>query len=77
MPIRISMMRPMPFCPSFEPCAKETPVQVRISSPRTHKGGGALPFGSAYSSGVRTTNFNSSSRSAAQKKPTSGDSSSE
>ena len=24
------MIRPMPFWPSFEPCAKLTPVQVRI-----------------------------------------------
>ena len=39
-PIRISMMRPMPFCPSFEPCAKLTPVQVRTSNPRIHAGGG-------------------------------------
>ena len=39
------MMRPMPFCPSFEPCANETPVQVRIRSPRIHHGGGWLPVG--------------------------------
>ena len=31
-PIRISMIRPMPFWPSFEPCAKLTPVQVSTSS---------------------------------------------
>ena len=27
------MMRPMPFWPSFEPCAKLTPVQVRTAAP--------------------------------------------
>ena len=26
------MMRPMPFCPPFNLCANDTPVQVRISS---------------------------------------------
>ena len=40
------MIRPMPFWPSFEPCAKLTPVQVRIRMPRIHNGGGAAPFGS-------------------------------
>ena len=40
------MISPMPFCPSLEPCAKLTPVQVRISMPRIHQGGGAAPFGS-------------------------------
>ena len=45
MPIRISMISPMPFCPSFEPCANETPVQVRISRPRIHDGGGVARFG--------------------------------
>src|SRR5262245_62705289 len=33
-PIRISMMSPMPFCPSFEPWAKLTPVQVKTSRQR-------------------------------------------
>ena len=45
-PIRISMIRPMPFWPSFEPWAKETPVQVSTSRPRIHHGGGVLPCGS-------------------------------
>ena len=43
-PIRISMMRPMPF-PSFDPWAKLTPVHVRMSDARIHGGGGVLPFG--------------------------------
>ncbi len=46
-PIRMSMMRPMPFWPSFEPCAKLTPVQVKISSALIHSGGGALDFGAS------------------------------
>ena len=41
------MIRPMPFWPSFEPWAKLTPVQVKISRPRIHKGGGVLPFGAS------------------------------
>ena len=44
-PIRISMIRPMPFCPSLPPCENDTPVQVRISRPRIHSGGGFLPWG--------------------------------
>ena len=36
------MIRPMPFWPSFEPWAKDTPVQVKISRPRIHSGGGSL-----------------------------------
>ena len=43
-------MRPMPFWPSFEPCAKLTPVQVRMSNPRIQNGGGAVPSGATYSS---------------------------
>ena len=45
-PIRISMIRPMPFWPSLEPWAKDTPVQVRINRPRIHHGGGASLLGS-------------------------------
>ena len=44
-PMRMSMMRPMPFWPSFEPWKKLTPVQVSISKPRIQNGGGALPSG--------------------------------
>ena len=48
-PTRISMIRPMPFWPSFEPCANDTPVQVSTSRPRIHHGGGVLPLGASYS----------------------------
>ncbi len=41
------MIRPMPFWPSFEPWAKLTPVQVRISRPRIQIGGALLPSGAA------------------------------
>ena len=46
------MIRPMPFCPSFEPCANDTPVQVRTSRPRIQNGGGLLPSGALYSAGI-------------------------
>ena len=42
-----SIMSPMPFCPSFDPCANDTPVQVRISRPRIHAGGGRSEVGAA------------------------------
>jgi len=32
----------MPFCPSLPPWKKETSVQVRMSSPRIHRGGGRI-----------------------------------
>ena len=41
------MMSPMPFCPSFEPCAKLTPVQVSSSRQRIQNGGGAVPSGAS------------------------------
>ncbi len=44
-PMRMSISRPCPFWPSLEPCAKLTPVQVRISSERTHSFGGCSPSG--------------------------------
>ena len=47
-PIRISMIRPMPFCPSFDPWAKLTPVQVRTSRARIQNGGGSVPSGASY-----------------------------
>ena len=50
--MRISMMSPMPFWPSLPPWKKLTPVQVRISKPRIHSGGGLLPSGSLYSAGI-------------------------
>jgi hypothetical protein len=71
------MIRPMPFCPSFEPWAKLTPVQVRIRTPRIHHGGGPVLFGSLYNSGFRATSFNASSRRPDAQKPMSGESSSE
>src|SRR5580698_7686144 len=71
------MMRPMPFWPSFDPCANETPVQVRISRLRIQNGGGSLPFGSAYRAGTRTTAFRISSSKPAARKPTSGENSSD
>ncbi len=36
-PTRMSMISPMPFCPSFDPCAKLTPVHVSTSSARIQK----------------------------------------
>ncbi len=38
-------MSPIPFWPSFEPCAKLTPVQVKIKIARMIAGGGLLPSG--------------------------------
>ena len=76
-PTRISMIRPMPFWPSLEPCENDTPVQVRISSARIHGGGGVLPLGASYSALFFTKVRSASSSSAAKTKPTSGDSSSE
>src|ERR1700733_1094089 len=67
------MIRPMPFCPSFDPCPKLTPVQVKISSPRIQNGGGSVPFGDSYSAGFFTSTFSSRSSSAAQPNPTSGE----
>src|SRR5580698_7157733 len=67
------MMRPMPFCPSFDPCPKLTPVQVRISNPRIQNGGGSVPFGDSYSAGFLTRTLRSSSSKAAKPKPTSGE----
>ena len=45
--MRISMIRPMPFCPSFEPWKKLTPVQVSTISARMGNGGGWLFFGAS------------------------------
>ena len=38
-------MRPMPFWPSFEPCAKETPVQVAMSKRADAEGRWVCAFG--------------------------------
>ena len=40
------MMRPMPFCPSFDPWKKLTPVHVPTISARIGHGGGSIAFGS-------------------------------
>ena len=66
------MINPMPF--EFEPCAKETPAEVKMSSPRIQSGGAPATLGSAYSSGFLTRNFIMRSRPAAQQKPTTGES---
>ena len=39
------MIRPIPFWPSLEPCAKLTPVQVKIRIARMIAGGGLFPSG--------------------------------
>ena len=68
----------MPFCPSFEPWAKLTPVQVRTSRPRIQNGGGVLPSGSL----IERRNLDQRlehqiSSSAARLKPMSGENSSD
>jgi hypothetical protein len=44
-PIRMSMIRPMPFCPSLLPWKNDTPVHVSTSRARMEPGGGFLPSG--------------------------------
>ena len=39
------MISPMPFWPSFEPWANDTPVHVKISQRRIHSGGGLSDAG--------------------------------
>ena len=75
-PIRISMMRPIPFCPSLDPWAKLTPVQVKISSARIQGGGGTPSLGSRYSSSLRMRIFIARNSKAATPKPTKGEKSS-
>jgi len=67
------MISPMPFCPSLEPCAKLTPVHVKISRARTHGEGGLPGSGSANSSGRRTAYLSKSSISPANTKPITGE----
>src|SRR3974377_872713 len=67
------MLSPIPFCPSFEPWAKLTAVQVKTSSPRIHQAGGLSVSGERYSSGCRITAFITSNNSAEAKKPTRGE----
>jgi len=73
-PIRISIISPIPFCPSFDPCAKLTPVQLSISSARIQNGGGAAPSGASYSVRSLITAFDIFSSSHVIAKPISGDS---
>src|SRR6202000_1959058 len=73
----MSMINPMPFCPSFDPCAKLTPVQVSSSRQRIQNGGGSVPVGASYSLRFLSTALESHSSKAAQTKPTRGDSSSD
>ena len=46
-PMSTSMMSPIPFCPSLDPCAKLTPVQVPIRIARIHMGGGSVSLGAS------------------------------
>src|SRR5262252_7375658 len=75
--MRISMIRPMPFCPSFEPCAKLTPVQVSSSRPRIQNGGGRVPTGASKRCLLFTTARSVRSSSAATTQPIMGESSSD
>ncbi|MNY82233.1 hypothetical protein D3C86_2242130 [compost metagenome] len=65
----------MPFWPSLEPWAKDTPVQVRIRMARIHQGGGVSPLGAWYRARFFKNRRNASSNRAEKTKPTSGDSS--
>src|SRR5262249_6554875 len=69
------MIRPMPFWPSFEPCAKLTPVQVRNSSARIHSGGGIWELGGRNRSARRMASLASSRSAAAPQNPTIGETS--
>ncbi len=71
-PIRISMISPMPFCPSLPPCAKLTAVQVKISRERMPQGGGLPVSGSLHSFLSRRSGLAISSSTAAPAKPISG-----
>src|SRR5579862_5324413 len=73
----MSIISPMPFCPSFEPCAKLTPVQVNTSRARIQNGGGSVPSGSSYNFLFLRTSFINDNSRYAPKKPTIGDSSSD
>src|SRR5262245_29321621 len=77
MPIRISITKPIPFCPSFDPCAKLTPVHVRISSTRIHSGGGWSPFGASYSAGFFRNSLAVTNNSADAQNPIAGEISSD
>src|ERR1700761_7234918 len=63
------MIRPMPFWPSLEPWAKDTPVQVRIRRPRIQIGGGASVLGSWEREGPLTRALRINRAMAARPKP--------
>src|SRR6516165_7625868 len=71
------MIRPMPFCPSFDPWKKLTPVQVSTSKPRIQNGGGAVPSGASYNRLSLITAFMTISKHAAMINPKIGESSSD
>src|SRR5712664_1272221 len=73
MPTRISMIRPMPFWPSLEPCEKLTPVQVITSRQRIQVGGGSLPAAGRKSSGRRISSLARANSRAAATNPASGE----
>src|SRR5579863_4466710 len=77
MPIRISMINPMPFWPSFDPWPKLTPVQVRTSRPRIHSGGAVSFSGAMYRSLRLIRTFMVSNSRAATPNPTIGEISSD
>src|SRR5580658_436740 len=70
------MISPMPFCPSFDPWKKLTPVQVKIRSPRIGHGGGASVLGASYSAGYLISHLLSRNSNAASENPTTGEMSS-
>src|ERR1700730_16543051 len=71
--MRINMMSPMPFCPSFEPWKKLTPVQVSTSKQQMQNGGGASPLGASKSRGSLIANLSTSNNTAARTNPTTGE----
>src|SRR5579862_7398697 len=77
MPIRISIIKPIPFWPSLDPCPKLTPVHVRISRPRIHSGGGWSLSGASYKALFLINTFINKSNRPAQTNPTIGETSSE
>src|ERR1035438_10157339 len=67
------MMSPMPFCPSFEPWKKLTPVQVSTISARMGNGGGSSFLGASYNSGNLINDFERRISRPAIVKPSSGE----
>src|SRR5215831_2823273 len=69
----MSMIRPIPFWPSLDPCAKLTPVQVRTSKPRIHQGGDFPWAAGSYNSRFGIKSLARINSNAEQVKPTIGD----